>query len=251
MPDSNVNIQDVLAYEVKKEIADRYFGFRKLIEEDKLDLSEKLRQHSFILEKRISFDLIRIYILLKDETLIQAFLDLVKLHEHLFYDPYLTQSRQIRERVFEGVRVRGLTRASAFRGLVEDCYERLAFHVERYRDKFEELMEERQTIDEEIKMFYRQNDLGSIMGFLRSLGDSRVSGGMAGGMEVGIAAALEKKMEVEAPLPIEHFLPILPPLPAYDQIRGPMHDLVKQAFPLHDQAFLDSLIAYSVFPLWR
>ncbi len=245
------NIQDVLAYELKKEIADRYFGFRKLIEEDKLDLTEKFRQYSFILEKRISFDLIRIYILLKDEELIQAFLDLIKLRQHLFYDPYLVQSQEIRNRVFEGVRIRGLTRFNCFRNLVEDCYERLAFHVERYREKFEELMALHDDIDEEIKVFYRQNDLGTIMGFLRSLGNPTVSGGMEGGMEIGLTEVLERKLAVEAPLPIEHYLPLISPLPPYEKVAGELKELLKRAFPLHSDEFLDSVIARTFFPLWR
>lgn len=245
------NIQDVLTYEIKKEIADRYFGFRKLIEEDKLDLVEKIRQYSFILEKRISFDLIRIYILLKDEALIHSFLCLVNIEERLFYDTFLTQSRQIQERVFEGVRVRGLTRFNCFRNLMEDCYERLVFHTDRYRQKFDELIEHQATIDAEIKLFYRQNDFGSIMGFLQSLSDTGQSGGLEGGMEVGLLQELEKKMTIETPPPIEHFLPIIPPLPPYKDIAKEMRQLQDQAYSLHDEMFLDTVIARSEFPLWR
>jgi len=245
------NVPNVLAYELKKEIADRYFGFRKLIEEDKLGLVEKIRQYSFILEKRISFDLIRIYILLKDETLIQSFLTLVNMEERLFYDTFLTHSRQIQERVFEGVRMRGLTRFNCFHNLVEDCYERLVFHSGRYREKFDELIEYQATIDAEIKMFYRQNDFGSIMGFLHSLGDTGQSGGMEGGMEVGLLQELEKKMDIASPPPIEHYLPIIPSLPAYNDIAREMKRLVKEAYPLHDNTFLDTVLARSAFPLWR
>ncbi len=245
------NIQDVLAYEIKKDIADRYFGFRKLIEEDKLGLTEKIRQYSFILEKRISFDLIRIYILLKDERLIQSFLDLANIEERLFYDTFLTHSQHIQERVFEGVRIRGLTRFNCFRNLMEDCYKRLVFHSERYREKFNELIDYQATIDEEIKMFYRQNDFGSIMGFLHSLNDAGQSGGMEGGMEVGLLQELEKKMDIETPPPIEHYLPIIPPLPSYKEISKDLQPMLKEAYPLHDEMFLDTVIARSSFPLWR
>lgn len=33
--------EDFMAIELKREIAERYFGFRKMIEEDKLDLMKK------------------------------------------------------------------------------------------------------------------------------------------------------------------------------------------------------------------
>lgn len=232
------NLTDHLSLEIKKEIAGRYFGFRKLIEDDKLDLAQKIKQYSFILEKRISFDLIRIYILLKDEELIHAFFDLTGLEEKLFYDPYFVESPTIRDRVFEGVHLRGLTKAGRFKNLILDCYDRLTNHVQSYREKHEELTELHDTITEEIKLFYEQNDLGSIMGFLRSLGDSSVIGGMEGGMEVGIANSLDKKMRIEPDLPIEHYLPIIPPLVPLNAIRKKLKKMINQAYKLHDENFL-------------
>ena len=149
-----VRIDEVLAYEIKKDIADRYFGFRKFIEEDKLDLESKIRQYSFILEKRISFDLVRLYILLKDEELILSFLDLTPFDENFFYDPYLMESQTIRQRVFEGIKIRGLFKSGRFENLFFDCYERLEDNTARYRSNFEELQEINETIAEEIKIFY-------------------------------------------------------------------------------------------------
>lgn len=232
------SIPDHLSFEIKKEIADRYFGFRKLIEEDKLDLDQKIKQYSFILEKRISFDLIRIYILLNDEELIHAFLSLTGLEEELFYDPYLTQSPTIKARVLEGVHLKGLTKAGRFKKLVFDCYERLVDHVDLYREKIEELKDLHDNINEEIKIFYKKNDLGTIMGFLRSLGDATVSGGMEGGMEVGVAGSLDKKMRIEPHLPIEYYLPIIPPLAPLGAIRSELKKLINRAYHLHDEAFL-------------
>jgi hypothetical protein len=239
-----------MAYEIKKEIADRYFGFRKLIEDDKTDLTEKIKQHSFIIEKRISFDLIRIYILLKAEDLIHIFLDVAGLEEKLFYDSYLTESSVIKDRVFEGVRLRGLTRTGCFKNMVFDGYERLETHVDQYREKFEELMDLQDTINEEIKLFYRNNDLGTIMGFLRSLGDSSVCGAMEGGMEVGMAMGLEEKMRIEKPLPIEHYLPVIPPLVPLETIRGEMKKLTDRAYTLHDETF-QQVFVKGGFRLWR
>lgn len=231
-PDSP-NIHEVLAYEIKKEIADRYFGFRKLIEDDKLDFAEKTRQYSFILEKRISFDLLRIYIVLQNEELIQQFLALTGLPPDLFYDPYLTQSNTIRQRVFSGVRIHGLTHAGRFKNMVFDCYERLEVHVIEYRTKFDELKKYRNDISEEIETFYRKNDLGSIMGFLKTLGDPNKSGSMEGGLEVGMAGNLERKMQIDPPLPPEHFLPVIPPLPPLASIRPALKELIRIAYEDH------------------
>ena len=70
------DLEDYLSLELKREMAERYFGFRKMIEDDTLDLTEKIESQLAILEQRISYELIRIYILLKDEELIQQFMEL-------------------------------------------------------------------------------------------------------------------------------------------------------------------------------
>jgi hypothetical protein len=234
------DIHDLLTLEVKKELADRYFGFRKLIEEDSLALGDQIRQHSFILEKRISFDLIRIYILLNDPGLIHEFIVLAKLNKELFYDPYLTESPTIKQRVFEGQQLHGFTRAGRFMNLLFACYDRLASHVHMYREKYVELQELQGSISDEIDLFYRRHDLGSIMGFMRSLGDPTVSGGMAGGMEVGLGDGLEQRLKISAPPPIEQYLPIIPPLPDLANIKPQLRELGKKAYPLHQKEFFAS-----------
>ncbi len=244
MPSS---ISDALTYEIKQEIANRYFGFRKLIEEDKLALAEKIRQHTFILEKRISFDLIRIYILLRDEGLIQEFLTLANLPADLFYDPYFTQSPTIRKRVFEGVRIRGLTRKACFSNAIFDCYERLVDHIDLYRQNFAELVDARETISSEIDLFYKKNDLGSILGFLRGLGDSSTSGAMQGGMEPNLALDLEQKMKITPPKPVDEFLPVIPPLTPLTLIRRPLKTIISRAFDLQDKDIHDYLSARTFF----
>lgn len=235
------DIHEVLAYEIKKEIADRYFGFRKLIEEDKLDFAEKTRQYSLILEKRISFDLIRIYIILKDEELIYQFFALTGLPAAFCYDPYLTESATIRQRVFSGVPIHGLTHSGRFKNMIFDCYERLESHVAEYRTKFDELKKYREEISEEIETFYRKNDLGSIMGFLKTLGNPNKSGSMEGGMEVGMAGSLERKMRIDPPMPPEQYLPVIPPLPQLATIRAPLKELIRAAYEDHGTELIQLL----------
>ena len=227
------SIADSISFEVKQEIANRYFGFRKLIEEDKLKLSEQIQQHSFILEKRISFDLIRIYILLHEKEIIDAFLALTGLDEELFYDPYLCESESIRKRVFEGLHLRGITKKGSFKNAVIDCYERLSYHVNLYREKFADLVASHEMISEEIKLFYKQNDLRSIMSFMRSLGEPSPGNHIQPGITTNsIAQSLDQKMQISPPDPIAHFLPVIPPLVPYFTIRKELKKIISHSYSL-------------------
>lgn len=223
-------LDEVLSAEITQDIAQRFFSFRKLIEEDKLDLAEKVRQYSFILEQRISFELIRIYVLLREERLILAFLDLAGLREELFYDPYLAESENIARRVLSCQQFRGWTRAGRFRNFILDCYEKLTFHAAAYRSRVKELAQEHGVIQEEIRQFYRENDLSTILHFLHSLGDSQVAGDMQGGLETGLADGLESKLQIKPPLPLDELLLILPPLKPLGAIRAELRRLSKQAY---------------------
>lgn len=231
-------LDEIMAADLKQEIAGRYFGFRKLIEEDKLDLAQKIREYSFILQKRISFDLIRIYILLGSDELIGEFLRLAGINERLFYDPYLIESPTISARVFECQRFRGLTKAGRFQNFLLDCYEKLVAHIGHYRDKIAELEAEQGAIAEEIHLFYQQNDLNAILSFLKHLGDEQTTGAMQGGMETGLTEGLTEKLQIEVPLPIEQVLPVIPPPTPLATIRHFLKKLAKVAYQQQRPAIL-------------
>ncbi len=230
--------EDYLSIELKSDMANNYFGFRKLIEDDSLEYAEMVRQYSFILEKRISFDLIRIYILLHEEELIDAFLKLCHLEKKLFYDPYLTESTTIRERVFASVRMRGLTRQGRFQNFLVDCYDRLYLHVESYRKKYKELEEIRSDIAEEIRLFEKKHDISAMLTFLHSLGAQPVPGHMPQGLETGVSSAIARKLKIEVPEDVEVHLPVLPQLPAYHDIKQDLLNLSEQAYGLQSESFL-------------
>lgn len=232
------DFEDFLAIELKSEMASSYFGFRKLIEEDSLNYQDKLRQYSFILEKRISFDLIRIYILLHQEELIDSFLDICHIEKKLFYDPYLVESETIRARVFASVRMRGLTRQGRFENFLVDCYDRLSLHVEAYRKKYKELEMIHADIAEEIKIFEKRHDLSAMMTFLHSLGGQDIAGNMEQGLETGVSTAIAKKLKIEIPEGVEYHLPVLAELPAYHDIKKDLLHLAEQAYRLQSESFL-------------
>jgi hypothetical protein len=233
----DIDIAKVMTYEIRKEMADRYFGFRKLIEADKQALAQSIRRQSLTTEQKICLDLARIYILLKDRELIDRFLEISGMAEPIFYDEYMVTSPTIRTRVFAGIRIRGLTRSGRFTKLFLGCYELLVAHIDHYREKFGELLENRALISEEIKVFYRKNDLDSILGFLRSL-DEQGGPRLAGPIETGNEARLRQKMAVQPPEPLENYLPVIPPLVPMPRIRGELKKLAQQALKGHPDGFV-------------
>lgn len=232
----DVDISKVMTYEIKKEMAERYFGFRKLIDEDKQELARRIRLQTMISEQRIVMDLVRIYILLQDRTLIERFLILSGIEEVLFYDEYLVSSPTIRAQVFSSIQASGLTRAGRFKNLLLSCYDQLVADVDTYREKFEELLDTREFIAAEIKLFYQKNDLSSMLGFLRQL-DGDDHSGLAGPIVAGVGDEMAAKLKLEPPEAIEHHLPVIPPLVRPDQIRSELKKLAEEALELHPDRF--------------
>jgi len=232
------DITEFLSYEIKKELADRYFGFRKLIEEDKGNLEQDLRHSSQTIGNRIVIDLTRIYILLQDDNLISQFLEVSGLGEKFFYDPYIPTSPTLRAKVFMGVKARGLTTSGRFKNLLMCLYETLAVDIEEYRQRLTELIDSQEAIEEEIKLFYKKNDISTIMGFLRAIdGDQTTHGSLQGELTNGFSERLEKKMRVMPPIKVVDELPIIPPITPLPQIKKKIKKLAEQALKLHSDKF--------------
>jgi hypothetical protein len=231
----DTDISKVLAYEIKKELADRYFGFRKLIEQEKDDLNNQVKHFSASVEQKIAHDLIRIYIMLKDEELIARFFSLSGLNEEIFYDPYAISSPTIIKRVFAEFKPKGLTRAGRFKNLLLSCYDNLCRHIEKYREKMAELFDDQETITEEINLFYKKNDLTHIMGFLRSLDTSTHLGSDLHSASTGLVSSdrFEKKMRVLPPNSVDEVLAIIPPITPFALIKKELKKLANKAYKLN------------------
>lgn len=226
------DITDFLAFEVKKEIADRYFGFRKQIETDTAAYIDKIARTTFELENNIGLGLIRIYILLRQKPLISSFLQLTDLPGDFFFDPYFLESTTIRKRIFADISSRGFTRKRRFLNLILDTYNTLDGAVNNYSNNLEKLSEEHDTIKEEIKLFYRNNDIDSIMTFIRRLespgGD--MNGMLHGGQTVQANQRLSSKLRLQPPLATEELLPILAPLPTLKTIKSQLLKMAEAAY---------------------
>ena len=75
------------------------------------------------------------------------------------------------------------------------------------------------------------------MGFLRSLDNHSTHGGMQGGMEVGIAESLQKKLQIQSPTIESGEEAILQTTPPLASIKGQLKDLINAAYKLHGESF--------------
>jgi hypothetical protein len=230
-------MDEMLSLEIKKEMADRYFGFRKMIEDDSRQYDQHILEAYRQLENEVGFDLVRLYILLGRESLIHDFFRLTGLRDPLFLDPYLLQSASIRRRLFRGQAIHGFTRRSRFHNLFFDIYNRLCEGLAHYGATLKQLVAEGRAIAEEIEVFQRKNDLGSMMDFLRRLdsGGLHESGAMTNGFNPQREASLEAKMRITAPDGADTLLPALPPLPPLKSCKGKLQDLLDAAYAAQGQ----------------
>ena len=215
--DKMQDINKMLSFEVKKEIAERYFGFRKLIEEDIINYNKLIETALHQFKKNISSDLARLKTLLKYPEIIHLFLKTTGLEniENVSYRPEF--SVDVKKADFTHIPIRGITRKGRFRNILFSIYDELTMDINSYRKLFKQIEEEQQIISEEIKLFYQKNDLGLIMDFLRNIDGpgSYKAGSMEGGLAPGTGEKLDRKMRVTPPPPADRILPNLPrPHPA-------------------------------------
>ncbi len=233
------DITDYLTLEIKRELADRYFSFRKLIEEDHATLDEDIAS-SISSEQKIVIDLSRLYILLQDRELIDQFVNLSGLGKDFFFDEYLLDSPTIKARLFKDIDAWGLTRSSRFKKIMLECYEELVRHVEQYRAKYNALADSQAMLTETIDLFYRQNDISSIMGFLRGMESmGTMGGGLQGNINSGFDQSMEQKMQVKHPPPLELRLPMFPSLAPVKKISSELKKLASQALKFHPKDYLN------------
>jgi hypothetical protein len=134
--------------------------------------------------------------------------------------------------------MRGLTHRGRFNNLVFDAYERLIEHVNHYRAKLEELQAAHETINEEIALFYKKNDIGSIMDFFRSMESPNGNGSLWVKPDERSAETFSQKMKIEPPPAIDKVLTSVPPLVPESNIHKELKKLIDQAFKHHGEQLL-------------
>ncbi|WP_297057188.1 hypothetical protein [Thermosulfurimonas sp.] len=225
------DLAESLSLEVKREIAERYFTHRKVIEEEIEEYQEALKNFERE-EEKILRELLRLMVLLKDPDLLERFEEITGLHLKPYYDEYILSSPTIRKRLFRKLRSRGFTSKGKFLRLFEDTYKRLWEKLPLYQRKLSFLEHWARRINEDIEEFHREYDLGSIFAFFSSL-EGGTPSEMAVSIEGGSREGLEEQLRfARVPSPQGRFVD-LKGLPRWKEVSGKLLALAKEAYRRH------------------
>lgn len=230
------DISTILAFEVKKELADRYFGFRKIIEDDTATYRQQILELSLKLENEIGEDLVKIYTLLQSEDLIEQFLESCNFKDKIFFDNYIHMNPISKQKLFSYCNIRGFTRKGRIHNALLDSYQSLYQHITAYKVSIKSLCSKHDTIREQINIFYEKNDLSEIMQFLSNL-DSTSSTSASSTMAVHSQPKyfnnMEEKMQLKPPVHVSEFLPELPTIPDCNFIKKTLKNLANRSYHQH------------------
>ncbi len=221
------NIENILALEVKNELAKRYFGFRKIIEEDTAAYFENIKKASQQLEETVGHDLVRIYSILNQQSLLQQFFKLTGIPENLFTAAFINTA-PAKDDIITQQKFRGFTRKGCLHNLFFDAYDCLFIDTLAFREAFSRLVLDHETIREQIRIFYRKNDIHTIFQFLRSLDSSSMHDGLPA-FNADSGMSMDAKLRIEPPPPVSELLPEVAPIPTAKKIRKELKALVTEA----------------------
>ena len=225
------DIGKALSYQIKKEIAERYFTYRTIIEEDQLELEKLISRCRDFFETNVRESLMRIYILLQGSSLTDEFMKLISWEEKPFIEDCKGYSEEDQNALFEGFTKRGLTSSSRKQNLFLDCYSRLYDDVRAYKGLGMDVKDEAEVINQEIAIFKEKFSLDEILIFIRTLDKTSDLGGILGeNLPSASQTDIEERLEIkEVPDP-EEMLPRVPEIPPVSQIKRELKEIAKKAY---------------------
>ncbi len=229
------DIEKALAYQVKKEIAQRYFRIRKLIEEDSSNIRKMAKELVRLYEQKLGPALTRIYLLLMDEEIAGKFLKAAGWEGMPFFDRDVLNSPGLRKTLLSGMELHGWLRSSKFANLLLDSYRELYSAYLDFEDLREEIRDEIAIVKEEVRQFESNYSLDEIMSFLRNLNfeDETTVRALGKNIDSSKMGELEKKLAFPDISDVEKQMPAVPRLPKPEDMEGMLSDLAHDAYERH------------------
>lgn len=224
---------NAIAYEVKLEIANRYFGFRTRIEAEIGQYLEELHNVEKGRLAEIRRDFLRMRFLLHQEKFFKEFLLIARVPQNFAVDGSGKQPPPGATELFAGMKGEGFSRWRKFRDLAFRIYRSLGNNVAAYLETHLDLGEEHAEICLRIDEFHRNNDLSGILSFLRTFdsADNERLKFLHADAGTRQGSSLEQDLRIPHPRPVTDLLPALTAIPPLKEVKNPFNALLKSAFP--------------------
>lgn len=239
------DISAALAYQVKKEIAENYFGSRKVLEEERDDLTRQERMLEKAWEQKVLSILTGIYLLFIREEEGRAFLDLVKRQDLI-------------ESIEQGLKEQGikfsplscplpftLTAKGKYKKLIITLYQLARTNGDALWEEFQSLRKKVSLYNEELTHFTSCYNLSDILSLIHSFENRDDLKGVLGeNTDPRAVPLLEEKLMLR-PLALGHDgESLLRPLPATKEIQKPLKLLIDLTFQGHCPEIKKMLSSY-------
>jgi hypothetical protein len=224
------DIAAALAYQVKKEIAENYFGTRRELEEEREDLVRQANTIQKAWAQEVQAPLVLIGELLLDPETVNSFFALLS-QERLPLGAPDPPDRNFSEALEACPPPFALTSQAKYQALIAQLYGLAWGRSQPLLEKARALKIKVRLYNEDLAKFSLSYSLQEILAFIKAIeGTSELKGVLGENTDPRAVSELEKKMVLKSLDPSGLGLAEVKPLQNLSQIREPLRALVKQAF---------------------
>jgi hypothetical protein len=223
------DIISALTHEVKEQVIEEYLYERRLIDEQTRYVGELIEQ-TLRLQDQLYRRFARIYELLVESRFVKEFARVLNLEEPPFFQRF-AQDRGFRKGL-RFIKAVGLTQRGRFRRLIAESYRRLLSWNQQYRDGYDNLKEECDAVNHNLKRFEQNYDLLTIINFFKDMDVEAIQRKhfLGDNFTPEEIASVEKTLRFK-PVSTQQ-CDLMPPLvlPALDTISGELRALADRAY---------------------
>jgi hypothetical protein len=228
------DIASALAYQVKKEIAENFFGTRKILEEERNDLIQQEIKLEKAGQQEVLPILIRILQLFIGEEEGQSFLnllqreDLIESVKQAIKDQVINPSPILSDFPF------AFTAKGKYKNLIFALYHMAKANIDELLKEFNVLQKQAILFNEDLTKFKSSYSLSDILSLIKSIeGADGLKGVLGENTDPRSVPLLEEKLLLR-PLDFSREkMPILRPLPSVTDIEEPLNRFIDQTFQNH------------------
>ena len=224
------DIAAALAYQVKKEIAENYFGTRRELEEEREDLVGQANKVRKDWSQEVQAPLVLIGELLLEPETVKSFLALLG-QDRLSLEVPDRPGRTFAEAVASCSLPFALTSQAKYQALIAQLVSLAWARSQPVLERARILEKKVRLYNEDLAKFSLSYSLQEILAFIKAIeGSSELKGVLGENTDPRAVPELERKLMLKSLDPSTLGLSEVKPLPKLSQIREPLRALVKQAF---------------------